>query len=160
MAALALARTSETVAVGDAGNTSAVAPARVSRLLAVEVSRPTRSAQDGPRDNRSQSADRQRKCAVGCATHPWRIAQARLRHCRVNCCQVHAEHSSARRQPVLAHIPRQPDGRHRRHRSPDRADRQLSRAIRSGRCKPKSQTHSAAHGNEPTNGRVAGTADQ
>lgn len=116
MAALALAGTSETFAIGDCCNSLAVAPTRFSQLLALEVLRAARPTQDRPRDHRPHLADCQEKCAVGHAAYAWRTAQIRVQHCRVLVREVYAAQSSTRRQPVLAHFPHEPDRRSRRHR--------------------------------------------
>ena len=67
-----------------------MASQRIPSLLAVEIPpSPLRSSQGSGRDARTDSPDELRKPALGSAAHPWRTPQARHRHRRNQCQQVH-----------------------------------------------------------------------
>src|SRR5262249_30674256 len=57
----------------------ALASVRLSPVLALEIPLPWRPAADRRGSARADQTDERGKSAMGCATHPWRAAQARLR---------------------------------------------------------------------------------
>src|SRR5260370_1165270 len=61
------------------GDPRALASCRLPPVLALEILLPWRPTEDRRRSARADPADERRKSAVGCAAHPWRAAQARLR---------------------------------------------------------------------------------
>src|SRR5438552_10581908 len=68
----------------------ALASGRLPSVLALEILLFWRPATDRRKSALADPADERRKSAVGCAAHPWRAAQARLRGRSVQRGEIHA----------------------------------------------------------------------
>src|SRR5437762_2995007 len=73
------------------GDPGALASGRLSPLLALEIPLLWRSTANRRGPARADPADERRKSAVGCAAHPWRATQARLRGRSVERREVHGQ---------------------------------------------------------------------
>src|ERR1700730_12046399 len=113
--------------LGQAGNGYPVAPSGIQLVLALALE--IRECVSGARDSRSDSADEPRQPAVGCASDPWRAAQARYRDRSSYGRQVHGAKTRCA-FPDLAHLPTEPRRRHRGHRYFRRGVRIVSAALR------------------------------
>src|SRR6266404_230581 len=81
-----------------------LASGRLSPVLAVEIPLSWRPAKDRCGCARTDPADERGKSAVGCAAHPWRAAQARLRSLSIQRREVHGQEMRAA-VPGMVHLP-------------------------------------------------------
>src|SRR5260370_41639111 len=73
------------------GDSCLLASGRLPSVLALEIPLPWRPAADRRGSARTDPADERGKSAVGCTSHPWRAAQARLRGRSVQRREVHGQ---------------------------------------------------------------------
>ena len=135
----------------------ALAPARVSPVLDLEEPTPHRPADRTGRRPRVDPHDVSRESALGCASHPRRVAEARDRPESVHRREVHGASPTATVADV-ADVPREPrrpgDGR----RLLRGADRHVSPAVRAGDPRPRTPTRRACRGHRSPDLRVDGAA--
>src|SRR5262245_51060678 len=109
----ALAEPARTDAGGSAGDYPSLAPGGLQGVLALEVAKEGRAAEDRSWSARAHSTDEPGKPDVGSAPDPWGAVDARLRGRSVHGLEIHAAGwaSVARLEDVLA----QPRAGHCRH---------------------------------------------
>src|SRR5258708_3479859 len=86
------------------GDSCLLASGRLPSVLALEIPLPWRPAADRRGSARTDPADERGKSAVGCTSHPWRAAQARLRGRSVQRREVHGQ-AMWTAVPGVAHLP-------------------------------------------------------
>src|SRR5664280_2640402 len=104
----------QVLTINPARDTGALASSRLLPILALEVTISGRPAADRDGAARVDPADEHGEPSLGRATHPWRIAQARVYGRSIKRRQVHGQATRAAR-PGMAHLPAQSCPRYRRH---------------------------------------------